>query len=76
MAQGKPIPTVLKKQGRRVVRYRDARGKSFNATITSRASASQGTFLVRMGGTKVSKASKNVASTGMKQSDVVFFTGH
>jgi hypothetical protein len=76
MAQGKSIPTVLKKQGKRVVRYRDARGKWFSGTITSRASASQGTFLIRMGGTKVSKASKNVASTGMKQTDVVYFTGH
>lgn len=73
----KALPTVLKKQGKRIVRYRDARGRSFNGEVTARASATQGSYKVWYGGTKVTKASKNVASTNLKQTDVVYFnTGH
>jgi hypothetical protein len=76
MAQGKPIPTVLKKQGRRVVTFRDAKGKTYNGFITGRTSASAGTFTIWRGGKKYVGQTKNVVSTTMHQADVVRFTGH
>ena len=76
MAQ-KPLPVVLEKQGKRNVIYRDTKGKTYSGYITVRTSATQGTFAVWYGGRRVLKAAKNVASTGPKQTDVVFFrTGH
>jgi hypothetical protein len=73
----KPLPTVVEKQGKRNVIYRDAKGKTYSGYMTARASATQGTFSVWYGGKRVVKTSKNVASTSPKQTDVVFFrTGH
>jgi hypothetical protein len=76
MPSNKPIPTVLFKQGLRNVVYRDPKGKTYSGTITSRASATQGTFQIWRGGKKYVVASKNVVSTNMHQADVVRFSGH
>jgi hypothetical protein len=69
----KALPAVVKKRGLTTIRYREGvRGRSFNGTMTTRASSTQGSFKVWYGGTKVTKTTKNVASTGMKQTDVVY----
>jgi len=72
MAQ-KPIPTALKDaSGRRMVRYRDTDGKSYNALITNRDSATQADLQVRMGATK--RTVLNVPqATAPKQTNVYFF---
>jgi hypothetical protein len=76
MAQ-KAVPVALKKQGRRVVVYRDADGKTYSGIITTRTSATQATLLVRMGGMKRVIAGVNVATTAAKQTNVFYFrTGH
>jgi hypothetical protein len=75
MAQ-KSMPTVLKKQGRRTVVYRDVRGRTYSAIVTNRDSATQQDLLVWMGGTK--RVVNNVpVATGGKQTNVYYFrTGH
>lgn len=76
MAQ-KTVPTVLKKQGRRVVVYRDAKGKTFNGFITNRDTATQADITIWRGGKKVAVANVPVATTHAKQTGVFYFrTGH
>jgi len=76
MAQ-KSVPTVLKKQGRRNVIYRDVDGKTYSGIVTTRTSATVATLKVYMGGTKVTKSGVNLASSGTKQTNVFYFrTGH
>jgi hypothetical protein len=73
----KSVPTVLKKQGRRNVIYRDTDGKTYQGIITNRDSATQADLLIRMGGTKVAKSNVPVATTHAKQTNVFYFrTGH
>jgi hypothetical protein len=76
MAQ-KSVPTVLKKQGRRNVIYRDVDGKTYSGIVTTRTSATVATLKVYMGATKVTKSGVNLASSGTKQTNVFYFrTGH
>jgi hypothetical protein len=49
MAQ-KAVPTVLKKQGRRVVIYRDTDGKTYSGIIITRDSATQADLHIWRGG--------------------------
>lgn len=75
MAQ-KPVPTVLKKEGKRNVVYRDVDGKTYVGIITLRNSATNVNLQLRVGGLKVVKSNVPQA-TAPKQTNVFFaITGH
>jgi hypothetical protein len=76
MAQ-KPIPTVLKKQGRRNVIYRNGGGRSWSGYITNRDSATQADIVIWRGGKRFVITNVPVATTHAKQTGVFYFrTGH
>lgn len=76
MAQ-KPMPTTLKKEGRRNVTYRDVDGKTYAALVTSRTSATVVNLMIRCGGMKRALTSVAQATSGTKQTNVWFNnTGH